>query len=515
MSQADLNRREWIRALGFSTLAAAHLHAALAKSKPIPAGPFAPEWDSIREHYRSPAWLHAAKFGIFLHWGLYAVPAYHNEWYAKHMYAQFAQWHTEHYGPPDQFGYKDFIPMFKAAAYDPAAWAALFKRAGAKYVIPVAEHHDGFAMWNSDLTEWCAGKMGPKRDLIGDLAKAVKNEGLIFGVSSHRMEHHTFMYPAAGVKSDQFDPKYADFYGPPIPGNMDDGNAPPAFQGDWLARCQELIDKYQPQMLWFDNGVNAREYDAVKLKCAAYYYNRAAQWKKEACISTKSTAYLAGSVLDFEKAIRGPKDILRAPWQIDDQIATNSWGYINDIRYRSTVSIVDELIDTVSKGGNLLLNLSPKADGTIPDEQRKILMEIGGWLGTNGEGIYAASAWKQYGEGPMAAAAPSQAGLGPAGSGQPLPNPNRPPQRVGMLGEEFRFTTKGETLYVFGMRWPNGDALVKSLAVGSGAVGNVAQVGRSGKLEFTQDEAGLRVKLPESGRGNLPYLLKIDGRGLV
>ena len=149
------------------------------------------------------------------------MPAYHNEWYAKHMYAAFAQWHTQHYGPPDKFGYKDFIPMFKAEPYDPAAWAALFKRAGAKYVIPVAEHHDGFAMWNSDLTEWCAGKMGPKRDLIGDLAKAVKNQGLIFGVSSHRMEHHTFMYPAASVKSDQFDPKYADFYRPPIPGNMD------------------------------------------------------------------------------------------------------------------------------------------------------------------------------------------------------------------------------------------------------------------------------------------------------
>lgn len=172
--------------------------AALAKAAPIPAGPYEPTWDSVRAHYRTPAWFEQAKFGIFIHWGLYAIPAYHNEWYAKHMYAAFAQWHAEHYGPPDKFGYKDFIPMFNAEEYDPAGWASLFKKAGAKYVVPVAEHHDGFAMWDSKLTEWCAGKMGPRRDLIGDLSRAVKESGLVFGVSSHRMEHHTFVSGGGG-----------------------------------------------------------------------------------------------------------------------------------------------------------------------------------------------------------------------------------------------------------------------------------------------------------------------------
>ena len=495
-------RRQWIRAAGLSALAAPAAFA-LAKSKPIPPGAFAPTWDSLRENYAVPAWLDASKFGIFIHWGLYAVPAYHNEWYAKHMYGQFAPWHTQHYGPPDRFGYKDFIPMFKAEKYDPAAWAALFKKAGAGYVVPVGEHHDGFAMWNSDLTEWCAGKMGPKRDLIGDLAKAVRREGLIFGVSSHRMEHHTFMYPAAGVASDQFDPRYADFYGPPVPGGMNDGLASPEFQDDWLARCQELIDKYQPQMLWFDNGVNAREYDPVKLKCAAYYYNRAAQWKLPCTISTKSGAYLAGSVLDFEKAIRAPKDILKGPWQVDDQIATNSWGYIHDIQYRTTQSIVDELIDTVSKGGVLLLNISPQADGTIPGEQQRILTEVGAWLSVHGEAIRGCAPWKKYGEGPVAASAMIGAGPGPSGSGQPAAN--RP--RVTMTAAEFRFTAKGDTLNVFGMRRPAGEALVKSLASPAGSVAHVT--GPGGKLEFSQDETGLRVELPDVA-GELPYLLEVN-----
>ena len=162
------------------------------------------------------------------------------------------------------------------------------------------------------------------------------------------------------MKTDLFDPRYADFYGPPVPGNMNDGNASKEFQADWLARCKELVEKYKPQMVYFDNGVNNRAYDEVKLQFAAYYYNRV----KNATIATKDDAYLAGSIHDFEKAVRGPKDILPGAWQIDDQIATNSWGYITDIKYRPTANVIYELIDTTSKGGNLLLNISPKADGT-------------------------------------------------------------------------------------------------------------------------------------------------------
>ena len=210
---------------------------AYATPKPLPAGPFAPTWESLRDHYRVPEWFNQAKFGIFIHWGLYSIPARINEWYLRHMYTTDVQWHTDHYGPPDRFGYKDFIPLFKAEKYDPHEWAELFVKAGARYVVPVAEHHDGFAMWDSDLTPWCAGKMGPKRDLIGELAAAVRERNLIFGLSNHRMEHHDFGYPAAGVPNDEFDPRYAGFYGPPIPGAMNEGERVEAVPGGLACAC--------------------------------------------------------------------------------------------------------------------------------------------------------------------------------------------------------------------------------------------------------------------------------------
>src|SRR3954454_3689209 len=176
---------------------------AYAKPKPDPSGPFQPTWESIRDNYRLPTWFNQAKFGIFIHWGLYSIPARLNEWYIRHMYTSDVKWHTDHYGPPDKFGYKDFIPLFTVPKFHAEEWAQLFHDSGAKYVVPVAEHHDGFAMWDSDLTQWCAGKMGPKRDLIGELASAVRHQNLIFGLSSHRMEHHDSAYPAEGVPNDQ------------------------------------------------------------------------------------------------------------------------------------------------------------------------------------------------------------------------------------------------------------------------------------------------------------------------
>ncbi len=441
----------------------------------IPPGLFQPDSDSIRRHYKPPQWFSDARFGIFIHWGLYAVPAYHNEWYARHMYGAFAQYQTDHYGPPDKFGYKDFIPLFKAERFDPDAWATLFKKSGARYVVPCGEHHDGFALWDSSLTRWCAGKMGPKRDLIGDLSKAIKKQGLVFGVSSHRMEHHSFMYPTTKVKTDLFDPAYADFYGPPIQEQMDAGGASPAFQDDWLARCQELIDKYQPQMLWFDAGVDAPEYRAVLLRCAAFYYNRAAGWGKEVSLSTKDSR-LAGSILDFEKGGRGPKDILGGAWQIDDQIATNSWGYINDIKYRSAASILGELIDASSKGGNLLLNISPKADGTIPDEQQQILLTVGKWLETNGEAIYGTRPWTRFADGP------------------------------------FHFTTGSGALYAIGAVGADVPAVIPSLATGaSGKVSGVRLLGRPGELKFSQDADGLKVQMPPGAPDRYASVLKITG----
>lgn len=459
-------------------------------ANPIPKGPFEPTWESIKKNYKTPQWFIDAKFGIMMHWGLYSVPAHQSEWYAKHMYndPEIMKWHEKHYGPQDKFGYKDFIPLFKAEKFDPDAWAALFKAAGAKYIIPTAEHHDGFAMWDSKLTKWNAMDMGPHRDLIGDLAKSVRKQGLKFGVSNHRMEHWSFMYPKnPDLKTDLFDPAYADFYGPPHepkPGEdaMSGKGAPQSkeFLEDWLARNQELIDKYQPDILWFDNGVNDRALDPIKLRVAAYYYNRALTWKKQVSLSTKSDAYLFGSIKDYERQSRAPKEITDYPWQVDDPVL-NRFGYTEGSPITNVKTVVNRLIDNVSKNGGLLLNISPKADGTIPDNQQQLLLQIGKWLDVNGEAIYGTHAWTKWSEGEKDE-------------------------------QQYRFTVKKDVLYVFGLKWPDTQCLIRSLALGpNGKIQNVELIGSKSKILFIQDATGLKISLPVESHRDLPFVLKIKG----
>lgn len=482
---------------------------AYAVPKSLAPGSFSPTWESLRDRYRVPEWFNQARFGIFIHWGLYSIPARINEWYERHMYTTDVQWHTEHYGPPDKFGYKDFIPLFKAEKYDPHQWADLFANAGARYVVPVAEHHDGFAMWNSDLTPWCAGKMGPKRDLIGELANAVRQRNLIFGLSSHRMEHHDFAYPAPGVPNDQFDPRYAGFYGPPIPGEMNEGNASAAFQGDWLARVQELVDKYQPQLIYFDNGVNPRKYDDVKLRAAAYYYNRAVQWGKRVTLATKDVAYLFGSVQDFEKQQRAPKWIYPAAgWQIDDALGS-TWGYTIGMTIRPADSVIRELFETASTGGNLLLNVSPRGDGSIPEEQQAALAEIGEWLRVNGEGIYGTRAWMTFGEGPLM---PSEAPGDWKGGSTDQPGPRISHQTLPPPSEaDFRFTAGRDAVYAFGYKRPAQTSRLRTFAEGRAKVEQVTLLGETAPVQFVQTCEALEVTIPSGTPVQQAYCLRIKG----
>lgn len=457
-------------------------------ANPIPKGKFESSWDSIKRNYRTPDWFVDAKFGIMMHWGLYSVPAKQSEWYSKHMYnnAEITKWHQERFGMQDKFGYKDFIPLFKAEKFDPDEWAELFKKAGAKYVVPTAEHHDGFALYDSRLTRWDAMDMGPKRDLIGDLAKSVRRAGLKFGVSNHRMENWSFMYPTnPDLKTDLFDPAYADFYGPPQqpkPGeDVMSGNTSFSreFLEEWLARNQEIIDKYQPDILWFDNGINDRKLDSIKLRLAVYYYNRAEQWKKEVSLSTKSDAYLYGTIRDFERQSRAPKELTDYVWQVDDPVLYR-FGYTENSPITNAKTVVNRLIENVSKNGALLLNISPKADGMIPDDQRKLLLEIGAWLDVNGEAIYASRAWTKFGEGEKDA-------------------------------PQYRFTRKKDALYVFGLNPKDAQITVKSLVKNVGKIKSVELLGNIGKLKFTQDENGLGVRLPDKNFSDLPFVFKIKG----
>ena len=362
------------------------------------AGPFAPSWDSLSK-YRVPDWYQDAKFGIFIHWGMYCVPAFGNEWYPRNMYrkgdAAFKH-HVETYGPQSKFGYKDFAPMFKAEKFDAGQWAALFRRAGAKFVVPVAEHHDGFPMYDCGYTRWCAAKMGPHRDLVGELCAAVRKEGLAFGVSSHRAEHWWFFEGGMKFPSDVQDPRYAGLYGPAQPKEMQPNQE---FLDDWLARCCELVDLYQPEVFWFDWWIEQPAFEPYRKKFAAFYYNRAKQWGKEVVLNYKNQAFPDGTaVLDLERS--GLTEIQPLIWQTDTSISYISWGYIEGDRFKAPGRLIQTLVDTVSKNGVLLLNVGPKSDGTIPEQAQNLLREIGKWLAVNGEAIYGTRPWKIFGEGP-------------------------------------------------------------------------------------------------------------------
>jgi alpha-L-fucosidase len=451
-------------------------------------GTFRPDWESLQK-YEVPAWYEDAKFGIFIHWGVYSVPAFSNEWYPRNMYERGSEVYKHHiasYGTQDKFGYKDFVPMFKAEHFDPAAWAELFKKSGAKYVVPVAEHHDGFAMYDSGLSDWTAAKMH-------------------FGVSSHRVEHNFFLGVGRAIPSDVNDPQYAAFYGPahtwlnnkwgtPLDGDFT--YVSPAWANDWLARGVELVEKYHPDIVYFDWWIGQASIRPNLTRFAAFYYNRSQKYGDHVgVINYKDYAMQEHSaVLDLERGQLG--DIRPLYWQTDTSVSNKSWGYIKDDTFKSPEFVIDQLIDIVSKNGNLLLNIGPRSDGTIPDEVQRVLLEVGAWLSINGEAIYGTRPWRTYGEGPTKVAAGSF----------------HDTDTAKYIAEDFRFTTKGDGIYAIGLVWPtSGEAVIRSLArtVGSELVQSVALVGSNAKLRFEQSADGLHVQLPAESPAKYAYALRV------
>jgi alpha-L-fucosidase len=450
----------------------------------LPDGPFVPTWDSL-EHVGVPAWYQDAKFGIFIHWGPYSVPAFGTEWYPHYMYQQGRpefEHHLKTYGPHTKFGYKDFIPLFTAPKFDADQWTELFARAGAKYVVPVAEHHDGFAMYDTKLSKWNAVQMGPEKDIVGLLAKATRDRGMAFGLSSHRAEHCWFMNGGRQFDSDVQDERYADFYGPAQP----TGNAPPKeFKDDWLARSCELADKYQPSLVYFDTWVERPPLSPYLRAFAAYYYNRAAGWGKHVAINYKNHAFAPrAGIPDIERG--QADDIQPFFWQSDTAVGKKSWSHVLDEEYKSAESIVCDLADIVAKNGTLLLNIGPHADGSIGEENEAILLEIGRWLKSNGEAIYGTRPWKVYGEGPTAL---------PSGHFSDATRPT-------FTHEDFRFTTRGrKTLYAICLGRPKEQLLIRSLAsslrLDSKKVARVELLDGT-PLTFRQQPDGLSITLPDA-----------------
>lgn len=464
----------------------------------LSAAPYQATWDSLSQH-PDPEWFRDAKFGIYFHWGVYSVPAHKTEWYPHYMYDEnhpIYKHHVEKYGHPGVFGYKDFIKDFKAEHFDPGAWAELFKEAGARFAGPVAEHADGFAMWDSKFTEWDAHDMGPKRDIVGEMEKAIRKQGLKFITTFH----HQWLwgwYPTWDDRYDVANPAYAGLYGPKAQAGAFRSPKPSeAYCELWKNKVNEVVDKYQPDLLWFDSRTNTIE-DRFRREMVAHYYNQAAQWGRDVGITHKNKDLPVGvGILDIERGRMS--DLSDRIWLNDDSIDWGSWCDVANANYKPTDRLIDGLVDIVSKNGNLLLNITPRADGTIPMPVQKRLREMGQWLKINGDAIYGTRPWVTFGEGPTLV-------------------------KGGHFGEknirdfqakDIRFTTQGKTIYAIALAWPGTEPLtITSMGTGQKAVGKIkaiSLIGYEGKLTWSRTQAGLAIQnLPARAPGKHAFVFEI------
>lgn len=481
--------------------------------KTIDAGPHKPTVESLN-HHATPDWYADAKLGIFVHYGLYSVPAYMGRgcWYGHDMYDPNAlcaankqprvksgayEFHLENYGPLDKFGYKDFAPYLTGSHFDPDQWVRFFKEeVGARFLIPVSAFTDGYAMWDSKLTDWNVVKTGPHRDYIGLLAAAARRQGLKFGVSWHAFYRPYWFGPGRHAGTDMHPPYSGtpwSLYGPTT--------ATPEFIEDCLGRLVELVDGYQPDLVWFDNDTESVN-PSVLRQFAAFYFNRAAHWKKSVVINEKTDRFPPHAVvLDIE---RGKELGLRSElWQSDTSVSWYDWSYIHNDRFKTEGELVHTLVDIVSKNGVLLLDIGPRADGTFPPEPQGLLRDLGAWLKVNGDAIYGTRpCWTLgFGEGPH----------------NPLGGTNND-QAVQYNEHDFRFTQKGPVIYAIAMGWPivADHFLIKSLSTKSvdGNISEVRLLGSTAPLHWKLTEQGLRIRRPPHPDyySAYPFAITIHGK---
>ena len=357
---------------------------------------YQPDWNSLAKHVEVPEWIRDAKFGIYTHWGVYTVPAYNNEQYYFSMhqdtiYDKFGTHKRQEalYGPLTKFGYHDFIPMFKGENFNADEWADLYKKSGARFAGTVAEHHDGFSMWDSKYTPFNAKNMGPKRDVVGELAVAIRKRGMKFFASLHHENNYTYVKPRPEWAASN--PKYAKLYG----SLMDHKD----WLNMWQNKSMEVVDKYHPDIIYFDAWMDLIPAQYLK-GFLAHYFNEAAKTKQEVIVTYKNEDLPADvGMLDHENS--NPDAIVDKPWLCDYAIGTGfhySWGYTEGMKIRTAKDIVHKLIEVVANNGQMILNLSPKADGTFPQNQKDVMADVGQWLWSFGDAIYGTRPFKVAGE---------------------------------------------------------------------------------------------------------------------
>ncbi len=494
--------------------------AAMADPASIATGPFDPDWQSLKQ-YECPTWFRDAKFGIWAHWSPQCVPE-QGDWYARNMYIEGSgqyKSHVENYGHPSKFGYKDICNLWTAGNWDPDRLMRLYKRAGARYFVALANHHCNFDCWDSKFHAWNCVNIGPKKDIVGTWAETARRHGLRFGVTVHAARAWNWFEvsrdsdkqgPLAGVPYDGvltkadgkgqwwegFDPQEL-YCRPHEPGTPPDE----AYVDEWFNRTRDLIDSYDPDLLYFDDS--QLPLGEAGLKIAAHYYNANMQRHRgrlQAVLTTKNMPpELRGTLVwDIE---RGRSDRLEEhPWQTDTCIG--EWHYHRGIGYKTAAQVIAMLADIVSKNGNLLLNIPVRGDGTIDDDEVAFLEEMARWMDVNKEAIFGTRPWIAYGEGP----AKARGGSFSEGAARPY------------SARDIRFTTKGRVLYAIALGWPaDGKLVIQSLGKVAGTTGQVAAVrllGHKGTLKWTHDEIGLTVTMPAGKPCDHAYVLKITGRDL-
>lgn len=454
---------------------------------------YEPTWESLARHRPAPEWLKDAKLGIYFHWGVYSVPAFGNEWYPRNMYLKGSrefEYHRRTYGDQAEFGYHDFVPMFKAGHFDPEEWAELFRKAGARFAGPVAEHHDGYAMWASKITPWNSKDTGPHRDVLGELFQSLEKRGMkTIATFHHARNLQRNSKDGYGTDSSSHYP-----YNPDWATSSEDpklrllyGNVPEQewLEKIWLGELEEVIDNYQPDIIWFDSWLD-RIPETYRQRFCAYYLNAAEKWGKEVAIVRKqSDLPIDFTVNDHEKA-REPK-ALPELWMTDDTISTGSWCYTQDLKVKPLYKVLHALIDTVAKNGVVLLNVSPKADGTIPDDQRAVLLGLGQWLKVNGEAIYGTRPWTIAAEGPTAEP------TGGFHDRQKFLN-------LEYTAKDVRYTASknGKTVYAILLGTPNsGDRITLAAFKQAGVKATKVEFLSGGKISWSNTKKGLKLKMPK------------------